>query len=84
MQVQRFVTHKDCCFLNENILSRGELDQEKGALPGEQGKNGGQESSESVLCSTCIRSRRPSLATVLDLIVDLQKLTVSLPEGEAL
>ena len=53
-------------------------------MPGEQGKNGGSESSESFLCSTCIRSRRPSLATVLDLIVDLQKLTVSLPEGEAL
>ena len=53
-------------------------------MPGEQGKNGGSESSESFLCSTCFRSRRPSLATVLDLIVDLQKLTVSLPEGEAL
>merc|ERR1719209_1918680 len=65
-------------------LCREELDQEKVALPGEQGKNGGSESSESVLCSTCIRSKRPALATVLDLIVDLQKLPVSLPEGEAL
>ena len=39
---------------------------------------------ERFLCSTCLRSRRPSLATVLDLIVDLQKLPFSLPEGEAL
>ena len=37
-----------------------------------------------LLCSACLRSRRPRLETVLDLLVDLHKLTVRLPEGEAL
>ena len=36
------------------------------------------------LCSACLRSHRPSLETVLGLLVDLHKLTVRLPEGEAL
>ena len=36
------------------------------------------------LCPTCLRSRRPRLETILSLLVSLQKLTVRLPEGEAL
>ena len=37
-----------------------------------------------ILCSDCVRSSRPCLETILGLLVDLQKLTVRLPEGEAL
>eukprot|EP00096_Caligus_rogercresseyi_P011047 TRINITY_DN422_c0_g1_i1.p1 TRINITY_DN422_c0_g1~~TRINITY_DN422_c0_g1_i1.p1 ORF type:complete len:1514 (+),score=534.84 TRINITY_DN422_c0_g1_i1:112-4653(+) len=36
------------------------------------------------LCPNCLRSRRPRLETILSLLVSLQKLTVRLPEGEAL
>jgi len=36
------------------------------------------------LCPDCLRSRRPRLETILSLLVSLQKLTVRLPEGEAL
>ncbi|XP_043916445.1 lysine-specific demethylase 5C isoform X2 [Protopterus annectens] len=36
------------------------------------------------LCPLCMRSRRPRLATILALLVALQKLPVRLPEGEAL
>jgi len=36
------------------------------------------------LCPSCNRSRRPRLETILSLLVSLQKLTVRLPEGEAL
>merc|ERR1719433_2314067 len=36
------------------------------------------------LCPACLRSRRPRLETILSLLVSLQKLTVRLPEGEAL
>jgi len=36
------------------------------------------------LCQNCLRSRRPRLETILSLLVSLQKLTVRLPEGEAL
>merc|ERR1719220_2546423 len=36
------------------------------------------------LCPACFRSRRPRLETILSLLVSLQKLTVRLPEGEAL
>jgi len=36
------------------------------------------------LCPSCMRSRRPRLETILSLLVSLQKLTVRLPEGEAL
>merc|ERR1712110_304282 len=36
------------------------------------------------LCPKCLRSRRPRLETILSLLVSLQKLTVRLPEGEAL
>merc|ERR1712029_593493 len=35
------------------------------------------------LCPACLRSRRPRLETILNLLVSLQKLTVRLPEGEA-
>ena len=36
------------------------------------------------LCPHCLRSRRPRLETILSLLVSLNKLTVRLPEGEAL
>ncbi|TRY70876.1 hypothetical protein TCAL_02904 [Tigriopus californicus] len=36
------------------------------------------------LCPSCQTSRRPRLETILSLLVALQKLTVRLPEGEAL
>ena len=36
------------------------------------------------LCPNCQRSRRPRLEMILSLLVSLQKLTVRLPEGEAL
>lgn len=36
------------------------------------------------LCPACLRSRRPRLETILSLLVSLQKLSVRLPEGEAL
>jgi len=36
------------------------------------------------LCPNCLRSRRPRLETILSLLVSLSKLTVRLPEGEAL
>ena len=36
------------------------------------------------LCPKCLRSRRPRLETILSLLVALNKLTVRLPEGEAL
>lgn len=36
------------------------------------------------LCPLCVRSRRPRLQTILSLLVALQKLSVRLPEGEAL
>merc|ERR1712029_611359 len=36
------------------------------------------------LCPVCVRSRRPRLEVILSLLVSLQKLTVRLPEGEAL
>ena len=36
------------------------------------------------LCPLCQRSRRPRLETILSLLVALQKLSVRLPEGEAL
>merc|ERR1719221_15728 len=36
------------------------------------------------LCPACLRSRRPRLHTILSLLVSLQRLTVRLPEGEAL
>ena len=36
------------------------------------------------LCPNCLRSRRPRLETILSLLVSLNKLTVRLPEGEAL
>merc|ERR1719410_2557900 len=36
------------------------------------------------LCPACLRSRRPRLETILSLLVSLQRLTVRLPEGEAL
>lgn len=36
------------------------------------------------LCPVCLRSRRPKLETVVALLVSLQKLSVRLPEGEAL
>lgn len=36
------------------------------------------------LCPGCLRTRRPRLETILSLLVSLQKLTVRLPEGEAL
>jgi len=37
-----------------------------------------------LVCPGCLRSRRPRLETILSLLVSLQKLTVRLPEGEAL
>ena len=37
-----------------------------------------------LLCPVCQRSKRPRLKTILSLLVSLQKLTVRLPEGEAL
>ena len=37
-----------------------------------------------ILCSDCVKSRRPCLETILGLLVGLQKLTVRLPEVEAL
>lgn len=36
------------------------------------------------LCMSCMRSKRPRLETVLPLLVSLQKLSVRIPEGEAL
>ncbi|XP_052027969.1 lysine-specific demethylase 5D isoform X4 [Apodemus sylvaticus] len=36
------------------------------------------------LCPLCMRSRRPRLETILTLLVGLQRLSVRLPEGEAL
>jgi len=36
------------------------------------------------LCPMCLRSRRPRLETILSLLVALNKITVRLPEGEAL
>ena len=36
------------------------------------------------LCPKCLRSRRPRLETILSLLVALNKITVRLPEGEAL
>ncbi|XP_032819198.2 lysine-specific demethylase 5D-like isoform X2 [Petromyzon marinus] len=36
------------------------------------------------LCTRCVRSKRPQMATVLNLLVGLQGLPVRLPEGEAL
>ena len=36
------------------------------------------------LCPKCLRSRRPRLETILSLLVALNKLSVRLPEGEAL
>lgn len=39
---------------------------------------------QKFLCPDCLRTRRPRLETILSLLVNLQKLTVRLPEGEAL
>lgn len=39
---------------------------------------------QKYLCPECLRTRRPRLETILPLLVNLQKLTVRLPEGEAL
>lgn len=36
------------------------------------------------LCTSCCRSRRPRLETILQLLVSLQRLPIRLPEGEAL
>lgn len=36
------------------------------------------------LCTSCCRSRRPRLETILQLLVSLQRLRIRLPEGEAL
>lgn len=36
------------------------------------------------LCPCCLRSRRPRLETILALLVSLQKISIRLPEGEAL
>merc|ERR1711997_220895 len=36
------------------------------------------------LCPKCLRSRRPRLETILSLLVALNKLSVRIPEGEAL
>ena len=36
------------------------------------------------LCPSCLRSRRPRLETIVSLLVALQKLSVRLPEGDAL
>lgn len=36
------------------------------------------------LCPNCMRTKRPRLETILSLLVSLQKLTIRLPEGEAL
>lgn len=36
------------------------------------------------LCPVCMRSRRPRMDTILQLLVALQALPVRLPEGEAL
>ncbi|XP_055847454.1 lysine-specific demethylase lid [Episyrphus balteatus] len=36
------------------------------------------------LCSSCVRSKRPRLETILPLLVSLQKLPIRLPEDEAL
>lgn len=36
------------------------------------------------MCTSCCRSRRPRLETILQLLVSLQRLRIRLPEGEAL
>jgi len=54
---------------------------------GNKGEDGGRPQSLrdiKFLCPSCLRSRRPRLETILSLLVSLQKLTVRLPEGEAL
>ena len=55
-------------------------------LPRLQGKREKPGSLREIkfLCPACLRSRRPRLETILSLLVSLQKLTVRLPEGEAL
>lgn len=47
-------------------------------------KNGQPVKDTKFLCTLCFRTRRPRLETVLSLLVSLQKLSVRLPEGEAL
>lgn len=41
-------------------------------------------SKPKFLCSSCVRSKRPRLETILPLLVSLQKLPIRLPEDEAL
>merc|ERR550525_2202359 len=55
-------------------------------LPRLQGKREKPGSLREIkfLCPACLRSRRPRLEIILSLLVSLQKLTVRLPEGEAL
>lgn len=52
---------------------------------GTQKKGLGWQTKEvKFLCPLCMRSRRPRLETILSLLVSLQKLSVRLPEGDAL
>ena len=47
-------------------------------------ENRDRPNSLKFLCPACLRSRRPRLETIFNLLVSLRKLTVRLPEGEAL
>lgn len=51
---------------------------------GEKGKPITYLNETKFLCPICMRSRRPRMDTILNLLVALQSLPIRLPEGEAL
>ena len=70
------------------MSSKGPSNHQSGDS-GDQGTNLQNQAPQSLrdikfLCPKCLRSRRPRLETILSLLVALNKLTVRLPEGEAL
>ena len=74
--------------LQAAISSKGSSNHQPGEN-GSQSTNLQQQAPQSLrdiksLCPKCLRSRRPRLETILSLLVALNKLTVRLPEGEAL
>merc|ERR1712141_51653 len=70
------------------MSSKGPSNHQSGDS-GDQGTNLQNQAPQSLrdikfLCPKCLRSRRPRLETILSLLVALNKLSVRLPEGEAL
>ncbi|CAG0879037.1 unnamed protein product [Darwinula stevensoni] len=65
-------------------LSRPSGKKDKGGEDGSVGGGGGGMPEDLFMCPLCQRSQRPRLENILSLLVAFQKLTVRLPEAEAL